>query len=386
MNGGGGPQHYDRWTGYYFARASGDFLVFVENQGQYRLKVDDKVVIDHAEIPKSAVAQTSVPFTPGPHKVVLECLTGPQFGEAVIKIGIAQEGTLVNPAAIELAKQADAVVIAVGYDADIETEGADREFRLPPGQDELIEKIAAVNPHTIVTVTAGGSVDTSKWLGRVAALLSNWYPGQEGGTALAEILTGDVNPSGRLPISWERELKDNPSIAYYYPTPGTLTIPYKDDIFVGYRGYEHNGVKPLFPFGFGLSYTDFKYSGLSIAPGSAPGTYKVSFDVANTGSRPGADVAQVYVSEDKPSVPRPPQELKGFARVEVAPGETQHVTVTLDPRSFTWYDEKAAAWHADAGSFTIHVSRSSADPKLEGKITLDRAINLPVKEAAAASK
>jgi beta-glucosidase len=375
----GAPPRYNRWTGYYFARAPGNYVVFVENQGKYRLTIDGHAAIDHAEIPKSALAQRVVPLTPGPHKVVLDVLGGELFTGEAIKIGIAQEGTLVNQSAIDLAKKADAVIVAVGYNAEIETEGADREFQLPPGQDELIEKIAAANPNTIVTVTAGGSVDASQWIDRVAALLQNWYPGQEGGTALAEVLFGDVNPSGRLPISWERSLKDNPSHAYYYPTPGTLTVPYKDDVFVGYRGYEHNGVKPLFPFGFGLSYTSFKYSGLKIHPAGGAGAYEVSFDVTNTGTRAGADVAQVYVSEDQPEVPRPPQELKGFARVALDPGQTRRVTVPLDARSFSWYDEKAAAWHADAGSFTVHVSRSSADPQLEGKVKLAQAIVAPVK-------
>jgi len=378
--GAAAPSRFDRWTGYYFARTPGNFVVFVENQGKYRLLIDGQQVIDHAEIPKFAMAQRVVPLTPGPHKVVLQVLSGPQFGEAHIKIGIAQEGTLVNQSAIDLAKKADAVIVAVGYDADIETEGADREFQLPPGQDELIEKIAAANPNTIVTVTSGGSVDVSRWIDHVAALLQNWYPGQEGGTALAEVVFGDVDPSGRLPISWEKSLKDNPSIDYYYPTPGTLTIPYKDDVFVGYRGYEHNNVKPLFPFGFGLSYTSFKYSALQIHQGDGAGSYVVGFDVTNSGTKAGADVAQVYVSEEHASVPRPPQELKGFARVVLDPGMTRHVTIPLDARSFAWYDEKAGAWHADAGAFAVHVSRSSADPQLEGKITIEHAIVLPVKQ------
>ena len=211
----GGPPRFTRWTGYYFARAPGNFVVFVENQGKYRLLIDGQAVIDHAEIPKFALAQRVMPLTPGPHKVVLEVMGAPQFGEGALKIGIAQEGTLVNQSAIDMAKKADAVIVAAGYNADIETEGADREFQLPPGQDELIEKIAAANPNTIVTVTAGGSVDASRWIDKVAALLQNWYPGQEGGTALAEVVFGDVNPSGRLPISWEKSLKDNPSYPYY---------------------------------------------------------------------------------------------------------------------------------------------------------------------------
>ena len=374
----GGPPRFPRWTGYYFARAPGNFVVFVENQGQYRLVVDGQTAIDHAEIPKSALAQTKMALTPGPHKFVLEVLSPPQFGEGVVKIGVVQEGSFVSQSAIDMATKADAVIVAVGYNADIETEGADREFQLPPGQDELIEKIVAANPNTIVAVTAGGAVDASKWIDKIAALLHNWYPGEEGGTALAEVLFGDVNPSGRLPISWERNLADNPSNAYYYPTPGTLKIPYKDEVFVGYRGYEHNGTKPLFPFGFGLSYTAFKYSGLHIEPASTPGSYEVAFDVSNTGQRSGADVAQVYVSEDHAQAPRPPQELKGFTRVDLKPGETRHVTVPLDTRSFSWYDEKAGAWHADAGSFTIQVSRSSADPQLKQTVKLDQPIIQPV--------
>jgi len=375
----GGPPRFSRWTGYYTARAAGSYLVFVENQGKFRFTIDGQTVIDHVEIPKSALAQRLLPLAAGTHKVVLEILSPPQFGEGALKIGITQPEALVNQSAIDMAKMADAVIVAVGYNADVETEGADREFQLPPGQDTLIEQIAAANPNTIVAVTAGGSVDASHWIDHVAALLHNWYPGQEGGTALAEVVFGDVNPSGRLPISWERSLNDNPSYPYYYPTPGTLKVPYTDDIFVGYRGYEHNGVKPLYPFGYGLSYTSFKYSGLSIQRGTGQGEYTVSFDVTNTGSRAGADVAQVYVGEDHPRVLRPVQELKGFARATLDPGQTRHVTVPLNARSFTWYDEKAAAWHADAGSFTVHVSRSSADPQLEGKINLEEAIVLPVK-------
>jgi beta-glucosidase len=370
---------FERWTGYYSAPSNNNYRVFVEDQGKYRLSVDGRTVIDHADIPKSALAQTVIALMPGAHKVVLETLSAPQFGAQRIKIGIAREGTFVNQSAIDLAKKADAVILAVGFNQDIETEGADREFQLPPGQEELIDAISAANRNTVVTVTAGGSVDAYPWLDKVAAVLQNWYPGQEGGTALAEILCGDVNPSGRLPISWERHHADNPSMPSYYPTPGTLKIPYKDDIFVGYRGYEHSHVNPLFPFGFGLSYTNFKYGNLEIRPTGPSGAYEVSFDITNTGKRAGADIAQVYIGEDHPPLPRPRQELKGFARVLLDPGETRRVTVPLDARAFTWYDEKAFAWHADAGSFTVHVSRSSADAQLEGKITLSQPIVMPVK-------
>jgi beta-glucosidase len=374
----GPTRRYERWTGYYSAGSNNNYRVMVEDSGKYRLSMDGKVIIDHAEIPRSALAQTVVALMPGPHKVVLETLSAPQFGAERIRMGIVQEGTFVNQSAIDLARRADVVLLAVGFDPNIETEGADREFQLPPGQNELINTITAANRNTIVTVTSGGSIDVAPWIDKVAALIENWYPGQEGGTALAEILCGDVDPSGRLPISWERQLDDNPSITSYYPVPGTLRIPYNDDVFVGYRGYEHRHIKPLFPFGFGLSYTTFKYADLQVRPLGQDGAWEVSFDITNAGNRAGADIAQVYVGQDQAPIPRPPQELKGFARVALDPGETRRVTVPLEARSFSWYDEKAAAWHADAGSYTIHVSRSSADARLEGKIVLPKQIVLKV--------
>jgi beta-glucosidase len=317
--------------------------------------------------------------------VVLDDLGAPPFGRGLSRLGIVKEDALVYPSAIELAQHADAVVLSVGYDIESEGEGADREFQLLPGQNELIQQIAAVNPHTTVVLNAGGSVDASPWIDNIPALLHIWYSGEEGGNALAQILFGDANPSGRLPISWERKLADNPSTAFYYSAPGTNRVVYGNEIFVGYRGFEHNHTHPLFPFGFGLSYTTFKYSNLEILPSAQSNKspesslgYDVSFDVTNIGKRAGADVAQLYVSEEHPSVVRPPQELKGFARVQLEPGQTRHITIPLDARSFAWYDVEAKAWHADAGTFTIHISRSSADPQLEGSISIARAALLPV--------
>ncbi len=374
------PAKYVRWTGYYHAKAAGEYIAFVEHPGRYRLLVDGSPWLDHAEIVAPMVSQTRRSLSAGVHKVVLEDLGIPTFNNDILRLGIVKADAVVHPAALELAKRADVVVLSVGFDIETEGEGADREFQLLPGQNELIEQIAAANPHTIVVLNAGGSVETAPWLSKVPALLDIYYSGQEGGIALGKLLFGEADPSGRLPISWERTLKDNPSVAFYYTTPGTNRIPYGDDIFVGYRGYEHNHTQPLFPFGFGLSYTTFSYANLDIHqdPRAPAGFYTVSFDVTNTGKRAGADVAQVYVSEDHPSVPRPPQELKAFKRVDLAPGETKHLTLPLTPRSFTWYDVATKAWCADAGTFTVHVSRSSADPQLAGKVVLAQQIVLPV--------
>jgi beta-glucosidase len=379
------PTRYSRWTAFYHAPSEGKYLVFVEHPGKYRLTIDGVSVIDHADHARAAVSQSLIDLKPGAHKVVLDDWGVPPFGNGTLRLGIAKDDSLVHPAAIELARHADAVVVSVGYDIETEAEGEDREFQLLPGQNELIQQIAAVNPNTIVVLNAGGSVDASSWIDSIPALLHIWYSGEEGGTALARILFGDDNPSGRLPVSWERKIADNPSAAFYYPAPGTNRVVYGNDIFVGYRGFEHNHTQPLFPFGFGLSYTTFKYSNIQIhaspsllqGPESSVG-YEVAFDVTNTGQRPGADVAQLYISQDHPTIDRPGQELKGFARVSLDPGQTLHVAIPLDARSFAWYDVGAKAWHADAGTFTVHIGRSAADPQLEGKISLDHPIILPV--------
>jgi beta-glucosidase len=258
---------------------------------------------------------------------------------------------------------------------ETEAESSDRTFRLPLGQDELIQEMASANRNTIVVATSGGSFDMNAWLDRVPALVEAWYPGQEGGTALAEILFGDVNPSGRLPVTFERRWEDNPVHDSYYPPQGTKKVVYKEGVFVGYRGYEHAGTKPLFPFGFGLSYTSFKYENLAIKS-SDKNRYEVSFDVTNTGKRVGADVAQVYIGETQPKISRPVKELKGFAKVNLRPGETKKVSIILDGRSFTYFDVENKQWRADAGAFDVLVGRSSQQIELRGKLDLPAAITI----------
>ena len=256
-------------------------------------------------------------------------------------MGFTEHGRYVLPGAKKLAAKADVVVVAAGFDPESESEGADRTFRLPPGQNELIQDMSSANKNTIVLITSGGNVDMTDWIDRVPALLEVWYPGQEGGKAAAEILFGDVNPSGRLPATFERRWEDNPVHDNYYPAAGTTRVIYKEGVFVGYRGYEHNNTKPLFPFGYGLSYTSFQYAHVEIKPADASAKsdgistplFQISFDVTNTGAREGADVAQVYVAEAHPKVPRPAKELKGFARIELKPGETKTSTLTLDGRA-----------------------------------------------------
>ena len=228
--------------------------------------------------------------------------------------------------------------------------------------------MTAANPRTVVAITSGGNVDSTTWIDKVPALLETWYGGQSGGQALAEVLFGDYNPGGHLPATFERREQDNPTFHNYYPQDGGIKVLYKEGIFVGYRGYQHNKVAPLFPFGYGLSYTTFKFSNLKVTPGSngsgsngsgSTGTaMQATFDVTNTGSRKGADVAQLYVGDPHSKVPRPIRELKGFERVELAPGETKHVAIPLDARSFAYYDVAAKKWAITPGKFIIEAGDS----------------------------
>jgi beta-glucosidase len=298
-----------------------------------------------------------VPYTPGVR----------------LALGLATEASLVSDDALRLAKSADAVVLSVGFDGDTESEGYDRSFELPWGQDALIEAVSTANPKSVVVYTGGGAADTHRWLSKVPAFLMTYYPGQEGGTAVAEVLLGKQNPEGRLPVTFDRDWKDNPSYPYYYShkeADGIEHVEYKDKLMVGYRYWTTAGKHALYPFGYGLSYTTFAFSNLSV-PGTIKvgGTTSVSFDVTNTGSIAGAEVAQLYVSEPGAKVTRPERELKGFEKVRLAPGETKHVTLNLDSRSFSYWDEASKNWKMDAGKFLIRVGDSSESTPLEGSLS-----------------
>ncbi len=363
-----------RFTGYYNAPASGKYIAVLEGSGEgggNRVYVDGKLRIDNWSEVRAFQPHVTLDLSAGPHKVVVEeSQTSPIGGHLLFAI-VAQD-KIVNADAIKLAARADAVVVEAGYQQESESEGGDRTFSLPFGQDELIQAMATANPDTIVAVTSGGNVDSAAWINRIPVYLETWYAGQAGGQALAEILFGDINPSGHLPATFERKLEDNPSFGNYYPASGTKDVDYKEGIFVGYRGYEKNRVEPLFPFGFGLSYTTFKFSNLKVEQTSQGGEVRAvaTFDVTNTGQRRGAEVAQLYVTEDQPKVARPIHELKGFQRVDLGPGETFHVSIPLDARSFSYYDVDTKKWTIGSSKFTISVGDSVASLPLKAPLTL----------------
>jgi beta-glucosidase len=362
-----------RWTGFFTPAVPGQYLAFVQGPGEnggYRLYIDKKLVLDNWKQWYAFVGEVPVALTSGAHEVELDYYAKIGWGKTTANLGIVRPDTLVSAEAKSLAARVDAVILAPGFDTASEGESADRTFRLPPGQDELINQIAAVNEKTVVVMTSGGGVDMSAWIDHVTALLEAWYPGQEGGVAVAQLLFGESNPSGRLPISIERRWEDNATHDSYYPKDGSKKVEYSEGVFVGYRHFDKSTVKPLFPFGYGLSYTSFAYKNLTISPPSSDQQVSVAFDVTNTGTRAGADVAEVYVGDRHAPVPRPVKELKSFKRVSLNPGETKNVVVRLDRRAFSYYDVKSHSWTVAPGDFDLFVARSAADIALTGKIAL----------------
>ena len=381
-----------RYTGSYKADKAGKYVIVSSSQSWGGDAY--KVTVDGRELPAPPHAEGQVPeswtldLSAGQSvRVVVDYLPGSpvvHFG-----LGIANEQDLIPAEAKAMAAAADVVVLSVGFKPETEHEGSDRTFELPWGQDALINAIAAINSRTIVTLTAGGGADTRPWLSKVPVLLHTYYPGQEGGTAVAEVLFGKHNPEGKLPVSFDRSWDENPSAPYYYPIKGTDTklritendkppvdrviphLKYDDRLMVGYRYWTTTGKHPLFPFGFGLSYTTFSFTNLQVSSIAVSGsTVPVTFDVTNTGSVAGAEVAQLYVSDPSAKVGRPERELKGFEKVRLAPGERKQVTINLDARAFSYWDSAAHKWTIDPGRFVIRVGDASDHTPLDAELTL----------------
>jgi len=380
-----------RYTASYKTGDAGKYLLIGAASGEdaFNISVDGKPMPDqvHAEgqVPKYATLDLAAGQTVSVQADYVPRGAGTRFG-----IGMVYEPKLVSEDAKQLATLADVVVLAIGFDPQSEGEGHDRTFTLPWGQDALVDAVIKANPHTVVTLTGGGAMDTRRWIDKVPALLHTWYPGQEGGTAVAEVLFGKHDPEGKLPVSFDRDWDASPSAKYYYGAPGgdtvlhtigengkplDYTVPhikYDDKLMVGYRYWTTTGKHPLFPFGFGLSYTTFSFDHLQAPATAASGsTVAVSFDVTNTGGVAGAEVAQLYVSDPSAKASRPERELKGFAKVRLAPGETRHVTLDLDARAFSYWDESSHGWKIDPGKFVIRVGDSSENAPLSADLMVN---------------
>jgi beta-glucosidase len=262
---------------------------------------------------------------------------------------------------VALAQTADVAIVYAGLTAEWESEGFDRaDMKLPGGQDELIRRVAGANPKTIVVLNSGSPVEMP-WVDDVPALLQVWYPGQEAGHAVADVLFGDASPSGRLPTTFPRRLPDNPAYINYPGENGH--VRYGEGLFIGYRYYDAKQIEPLFPFGHGLTYTTFAYGDLEVESEQyGPGEeIKARITVANTGDRPAQEVVQLYVRETGARLARPPKELKRFAKITLQPGETQEVTFVLNRDDLAFYDPARGGWRTEAGEYELLVGASAED-------------------------
>jgi beta-glucosidase len=349
-----------RVTATYRAPLTGEFGFELRGRGRMRLSVDGVVIVDgweRGERPPTG----AVPMVHGrDYALLIEFESPPEpVWFTGFRLGVRPPWPEdPREAAVDAAINADAAIVVVGLTREVDTEGQDRAgMGLPDGQDALVAAVAAANPRTIVVLNTGSPV-AMPWVDDVAAIIQLWYPGQEGGHALADILTGAAD-GGRLPCTFPVQVEDSPGFAGYPGTDGAL--PYEEGVFVGYRGFEAAVTAPLFPFGHGLSFTTFDYGAVTADRDGA------SVEVTNSGDRAGTAVVQLYVGDVDASVPRPAHELKGFARLRLEAGATGVAHFAFDDRTFAFWDH---GWKVEPGAFEISVGASATDLRARRSITL----------------
>lgn len=354
-----------RWSGKLIAPKSGRYKLSLMSDDGSRLYIDNKQVIDNWGDHAVQVKEAEIQLVKG-RAYDIRAEFYEKGGGAVMKLGwVTPTAELLNEA-VKTARESDVAIVFAGLNSIIEGEGYDRkDMKLPAGQDRLIEAVSTANKNTIVVLINGTNVNMEKWVNKVPAIIEAWYPGMEGGNAIANILFGDVNPSGKLSITLPKKLSDNPAYANYPGSGGKVF--YKEGIFVGYRHYDRYNIEPQFPFGHGLSYTQFEYSNLQIEPKTGASSYpvKVSVDVKNTGKREGKEVVQLYVYDVKSSVPRPKKELKAFEKINLKPGQSKTVKFELNEDALAFYSNSKRKWVVESGEFKILVGSSSRDIRLE---------------------
>ncbi|MBK6913171.1 MAG: glycoside hydrolase family 3 C-terminal domain-containing protein [Ignavibacteriales bacterium] len=359
-----------RWTGYVKPEKSGAITFDVGSDDGVRLYIDDELVIndwnDHAYLTNSYNKKL---VAGNLYKIKLEYYEN--GGGAIVKFGWRKPNDQLITDAITTAKNSDIVIIFAGTNANYESEGFDRkDLVLPNEQDDLIRGVADVNPNTIVVLTTGSPVLMDKWLDNVDGLIEAWFAGEQSGNAIAEVLLGETNPSGKLPLTFPKRWEDCSAYDTYKKLDSTTV--YEDGIYVGYRHFEKNNIKPLFPFGFGLSYTTFKYNDLKLSSKEITKNNKltVTLKVENTGNVKGSEVVQLYVKDVQSSVDRPVKELKSFKKVSLNPGEEKTVEMIIDKSALSFFDPKTKGWTAENGEFEILIGSSSQDIKLREKFSL----------------
>ncbi len=353
-----------RFTGFIKADSTGNHIFSTLSDDGVRLFINNKLILENwsGHAPTINVGE----YTLEAGKLYAVRLEYNQLrGGALIKLGMNINKTNIMDQVKDYAKKADIAIVFAGTNEMLESEAMDvASMNLPENQQEIIDVVSKINPNTIVILN-GGTPLYSTYLSKVKGLLQMYYAGQETGHALASILFGDVNPSGKLPYSYIKDESQCPAFKGYKDP--SLKIKYDEGVFVGYRYLDKNNINPVFPFGFGLSYTTFEYSNIKVIK-TGSFSCSVTFTIKNTGSRKGAETAQLYVYDQESSVERPLKELKGFVKVELNQGESKAVTIKLNPRDFSFWDIKSNNWKAEQGVFEILIGASSRDIKLKSEI------------------
>jgi beta-glucosidase-like glycosyl hydrolase len=375
-----------RWTGSFTVPVTGTYTFSMKNTGGVRMSIDGQSVFN--DWAQYGPGVSAIHLTAGTaHAITVEnyqpinSATGPVAGtltspptNGYLTLGWQQPDTAAIAAAAAAAKQASVAVVVVNDD---ESEDGDRQnLTLPGAQDDLVAAVAKANPNTVVVLNTGGPV-LMPWLGSVRGVLESWYGGQQNGAALAAVLFGDVDPSGKLPQTWPANMAQMPTAdPSRYPgsvdvSTNTTNYHYSEGLDVGYRWYDANNLTPLFPFGYGLTYSRFLFSALSVSPrvATTSGQLKVSANVTNVGARAASEVAQLYIG-DPASAGEPPKRLQGFQRVTLNPGQSQRVTFTVAPSDLATWDSTTHAWRNNAGTYHILVGDSSRNLPLTATYTL----------------
>ncbi len=361
-----------RWSGFITPKHDGLHNLYLKAiNGTYRLTVGENVF--SSEDKKEGFGVETVELKTGvPVRFELEFKVTASW--KMIKFGWEYEGSIHEEykKAVDLARGADAVILSLGFTKETEGEGRDRDFSLPSSEKIFMEEILGLGKDVIAVVYAGGNIEMASWISKVRALIYAWYPGQEGGTALAEIIFGKINPSGKLPATFEVKPEDRSSFDNYHDSDKDKRVQIRDGIFCGYRHVDKTNILPLFPFGFGLSYTQFRYENLKLSSNKMKekDSIKVIFELINAGEREGSEVCQLYISDVETVLPRPVKELKGFEKVFLKPGERKRVEMKIDISMLRYFNPDRKKWMADAGEFKVRVGASSLDIRLEGSFWL----------------
>ena len=359
-----------RWTGSLVPPADGRYEIRVRTDDGVRLWLDNTLLIDdwtrHA--PRSHSTQISLRGG-RPVAVRMEYYNASKDGSALL--AWRPDAERPQAAAVEAARGADVVLMFVGNTQEVESEGYDRPtLDLPPGQNDLLEAVLRVNRNVVVVLNVGSPVVMSRWVNRVPGLLCAWFPGQEGARAVVDVLFGEVNPSGKLPVTFPKRWED---CAAYGNYPGNAgVVNYKEGVFVGYRHFDAKNLQPEFPFGFGLSYATFAYRNLVVTPGGAgkPVAATVTLELENTSRREGAEVVQLYLRDVESSVPRPLRELKAFKKIALRPGQKSQVSFEIPREACAFFHPVKKTWVVEPGKFEVQIGSSSRDIRLRGEFPL----------------